>query len=303
MNLRRLIAWWAGLLATLGGCGALFAGVACMGVRVPPPHPTVKLSAQPAAVTKNANGSRTITVHANAQHAKDKYNIELKVYEMTQSSRNSSWRDRNLLIAVAMRDDGLGGDTLADDGRWFAEYTVDPATQADYEADVYLYFPRDDYMWQTTQVAQFSTIPRHDTTLPPHPKALLTGAQLTSPAQLKPGQSLSVTAHTTGPADEGTMVLIITRSQSYPGSNMYCDEYVSEAELYDDGTHGDDTAGDGEWHGAWVNSATEKMYAAAEVELYFEDYLAQRATVPGVITLDTPPDGGAADGTATGAGG
>lgn len=125
---RRLLAWWAGLLATMGGCSVfLSGGGGCMGASATPPHPTVALRRAQVTPAGAVNSGQTLQVTADTTKFSKDCIVEFiasvsppPVTWLAQPQSNPLADD----IVVQLRDDGKNGDQSAYDGQWYGECQV-----------------------------------------------------------------------------------------------------------------------------------------------------------------------------------
>jgi hypothetical protein len=158
---RRFLAWWAGLLATLGGCSALLmGGVGCMGARMPPQHPTVALRQAQVTPAGTVNSGQTLQVTADTTKFSKDCIVEFiasvsppPVTWLDQPQSNPDADD----IMVQLRDDGKNGDQSAHDGLWYGECQVAAHQDCTMHTGVRVTFNRangqPDYMPQTQDLA------------------------------------------------------------------------------------------------------------------------------------------------------
>jgi hypothetical protein len=131
MIFRKALAWWAGLLAFLGGCTTFGIGISCMGAYAPQQHPTARLKSAQAQLPSSLSPTSRI-----------------KVYAYT----NQPVRDGEMAVVIAPReqygqgrqallhDDGRGGDARAEDGAWYGEVDWGYTAAGTYEMYVMLHF-------------------------------------------------------------------------------------------------------------------------------------------------------------------
>jgi hypothetical protein len=139
MVFRKALAWWAGLLAFLGGCSTLGIGFMCMGVQAPPQHPTASLNGAQALVPPNLRPASKIPVKAYTRQAPSNGKVEAVAY------RPETYNDDH---RVTLHDDGLNGDRVPNDGEWYGELAWGSFDAGTYKMYVVLSFnsgPRQPY--------------------------------------------------------------------------------------------------------------------------------------------------------------
>ncbi|MBN2082383.1 hypothetical protein JW859_09280 [bacterium] len=125
MIYRRVMIWWAGVLAlvaALGGAYALYAGqqanntpVPCMGIVAPPtiPHPTTKLVAATADPAKYLVPGQPLKVTAETNEPTDEAAITVQLLTTTEPVKYEGFW---------LADDGEEPDEEAGDGIWTGEH-------------------------------------------------------------------------------------------------------------------------------------------------------------------------------------
>ena len=127
MSFRRMLAWWAWMLATLSGC--VHVAATPTGVIVPQPHPSIRISRTTTSHQTTIAPGETRQVRVRV--SKPIGNGSLTLYRWTGGNR----------VGIPMHDDGRHGDALANDGEWYAEYTVPASVAGEIEDWVSLSIP------------------------------------------------------------------------------------------------------------------------------------------------------------------
>jgi len=131
MIVRKALAWWAGLLAILGGCTTFGMGMPCMGAFAPPQHPTARFTNAQAQVPAKLSPTTRIKVLAYT-------NQPVKDGEMAVVV--APWDRKGQGREASLHDDGLNGDVRAGDGEWYGELDWGYYTAGTYEMYVMLHF-------------------------------------------------------------------------------------------------------------------------------------------------------------------
>jgi hypothetical protein len=147
---RRVLAWWAGLLAALGGCtiatGRLLScdGGKSIAALAVPPNTNVHLQSVQITPAGALRAGQTIAVTAKCDQYSSDCAVKFTAQAIVEGGASRAMpppQDMPLPIELELRDDGQGIDPSACDGIWSGECKVAGRTDFVLRACVRLSFP------------------------------------------------------------------------------------------------------------------------------------------------------------------